>query len=228
VSGWKAGPTEKGKLVMEQVKQLLDPVIDLLPPGLQDYWWVFAGVVALMVVLLVLALVKRLFRAVFGRRSAPVALNLGPQENLDEYPLPGEPWGPRRLTVEGVPVRLRLVIVASMGKQTTIPEGAVEELLDQVLWGLGTIARTDRPKIRLWPPQLSHQGFVAAFHRATPRPEPEGQPSRWILVAGQTPPRPRPLLLGLALWADEPVYIGRLTLEPGRWADVLRIQSLEG
>jgi hypothetical protein len=213
---------------MERLKQFLDPVIDFLPPSWRDFWWVFAGVAALIVLLLVLALLKGLVRALFGRRPRPVELDLGPRENLDEYPLPAEPWGPRRLTVEGVPVRLRLVIVAPMGKQSTIQEGAVEELLDQFLWGLGAITRTDRPKVRIWPPQLSHQGFAVAFHRTTPRPEPPGQPSRWILIAGQTPPRPRPFLLGVALWADEPVYIGRSTLEPGRWADVLRIQTLEG
>jgi hypothetical protein len=213
---------------MEQLKQFLEPAIDLLPPGLRDYWWVVAGVAALMLVLLVLALLKGLFRALFRRRPRPVELDLGPQENLDDFPLPAEPWGPRRLTVEGVPVRIRLVIVAPMGKQTIIQEGTIEDLLDQLLWGLGAIARMDRPKVRIWPPQLSHQGFVAAFHRATPRPEPEGQPSRWILIAGPTPSRPRPFLLGTALWADQPVYIGRLTLEPGRWADVLRIQTLEG
>jgi hypothetical protein len=213
---------------MEDVKQILEPFIDWLPPPARDYWWAILGAAALAVVLVLLAAVRRLFRALFGRRRPARSLDLGPVENLDEYPLPLGPAGQRRLTVEGLPVRLRLVVVAPLGKQGQIREADLPELLDQVLWGLGTLYREDSPGVRLWPPQLSSQGFAAAFHRRLRKREPEGQPSRWVLVAGPTPPRPRPVLLGLALWADAVNRIGRLTLEPGQWSSVLRIQSQEG
>ena len=213
---------------MDQLRRLLEPVIDLLPPGARPYWYAIPILGAVMALLLLAAIVRGIVQALFGRRTPTATVDLGPRENLAEYPLPAEPWGPRRLTVEGVPVRLRLVVVAPVGKKATVNEAALPQLLDAVVWGLGEIFRTDRPRVRVGPPQLSHQGFVAAFHRSTPTPEPEGQPSRWILVAGQTPSRPRPLLLGLALWADEPVFIGRLTLEPGRWAAVLRVQNWDG
>jgi hypothetical protein len=210
---------------MEQLKQLLEALIDWLPPPARDYWWAILGVAALAVVLIVLTLVRRLFRAVFGHRQPARVLDLGPVENLDDYPLPLEPAGRRRLTVEGVPVRLRLVVVAPLGKQGPIQEADLPEVLDQVLWGLGTLYRQDHPGVRLWPPQLSSQGFAAAFHRRMSKREPEGQPSHWILVAGPTPPRPHPVLLGLALWADVANPIGRLTLEPSQWSSVLRIQT---
>ena len=213
---------------MDELGRTLEPFVSWLPESARAYWWAILGVAALAVVLLVLALVRRLFRTLFGRRRPARALDLGPVENLDEYPLPLGPAGRRRLTVEGLPVRLRLVVVALLGKQGQIREGDLPELLDQVLWGLGALYREDSPGVRLWPPQLSSQGFAAAFHRRLRKREPEGQPSRWVLVAGPTPPRPRPILLGLALWADDVNPIGRLTLEPGQWSSVLRTQHLEG
>jgi hypothetical protein len=122
---------------------------------------------------------------------------------------------------------LRLAILAPAGTQLSLDIESAEDWLDRVLWGLGEIARRDRPRIRIWPAQLSRQGFVAAFARTVTRPEPEGEASPWILLAGQTPQRPQPILLGLALRADEPVHIGRMTLEPGQWASVMRIQSVQ-
>jgi hypothetical protein len=213
---------------MDQLKQVLDPLIDLLPPAVRDYWWAILPAAGLAVFLVVGTLIRRVVRTLFARRPAPAELDFGPKENLADYPLPAEPWGRRRLTVEGVPVRLRLLVAAPMGIRGALHEAALADLLDQVLWGLGDIARQDRPQVRLWPPQLSVQGFAASFHRATPKPEPDGQLSRWILVAGQTPPRPRPVLLGLALWADAATLIGRLTLEPRQWVEALRIQTWEG
>jgi hypothetical protein len=212
---------------MEQIKQYLEPVIDWLPPGAQDYWWLFFGAACLIVLLLVLTLWRTMLRALFGRRVVPVLKDFGPREKLDDYPLPAEPWGPRRLTVEGVPVRLRLVVVAPVGKKASVNENTIADTLDQVLWGLGAIAQRDQPRVRIWPPQLSQHGFTAAFYRSVQRPEPEGQPSRWVLVAGVTPPRPQALLVGMALWADNPTLIGRRNLEPRQWADLLRIQSFE-
>src|SRR5262245_33199335 len=157
---------------MEQIKTIAEPLIELLPPDLQEYWWAIGGVLVLMVLLLVVGVVSRLVRAVFRGRPRPIELDLGPRENLADYPLPAEPWGKRRLTVEGVPVRIRLVVVAPMGNKAPIAEAAVEELLDRVLWGLGSIAKLDRPQVRSWPPQLSSQGFVASFSRRVHRPEP--------------------------------------------------------
>jgi hypothetical protein len=212
---------------MEELKQLLAPLIDWLPVEVRDYWWAFFGVVALIVLLVLLAVLRRLWEALFGRRTVAVIQDFGPRENLDSYPLPAEPWGKRRLTVEGVPVRLRLVIMAPVGNQATVRESALGEMLDQLLWGLGGMAQRDQPRVRIWPPQLSQQGFTAAFQRTAQKAEADGEPSRWILVAGPTPARPRPFLLGLALWADQPTLIGRLNLEPRQWADVLRIQTLE-
>lgn len=197
---------------MEQFKQVL-------PDGLRGYWWVIVLVAALIVLLIV----RGLLRSLFGGKAGPAQERGVDSEDLASYPPP--PAGSKRVLVEGVPARLRLVIVATVGKQSAIDPAAVEGLLDQFLRGLGALAKQDRPRVRVWPSQLSSQGFGPTFHRQVQRPEPDGKPSRWILVAGQTPPRPRPLLLGLALWADEPNSVGRLTLKPEQWAEVVRVQA---
>lgn len=211
---------------MEQLKETLAPLINLLPPEARAYWRALLAGAALVALLVALALCRWLFRALFGRRRRVREMDLGPRENLSDDPIPLEPAGRRRLTVEGLPVRLRLVVVAPLGKQAAVQEDEIAALLDQVLWGLGTIFQRDRPRVRLWPAQLSGHGFVASFQRCMQKPEAEGQPSRWILIAGQTPARPQPLLLGLALWGDVVNRIGRMNLEPGQWASVLRIQDL--
>ena len=97
---------------------------------------------------------------------------------------------------------------------------------ERILPGLGAICERDRPRIRVWPQQLSQQGFVAAFHRCTPRHEPNGEPSRWVLIAGRALVGRQPVLLGLGLWADEPNTVGRVNLEPHQWLDVLRLRSV--
>jgi hypothetical protein len=96
-----------------------------------------------------------------------------------------------------------------------------------VLPGLGAIAANDKPRIRVWPAQLSQPGFTAAFHRCAQKTEAEGEPSRWVLAAGKAMLGKQPVLLGLGLWAGEANTVGRLTLEPRQWLDVLRLRTPE-
>jgi hypothetical protein len=101
----------------------------------------------------------------------------------------------------------------------------VNQLLDQVVPGLGVIAANDQPRVRAWPPQLSQQGFGVAFQRHTRRPEPEGEPSHWLLVAGRAQVGRQNVLLGLALWLDQPTVMKHVLLEPHQWLDVVRIRT---
>ena len=74
-------------------------------------------------------------------------------------------------------------------------------------------------------------GWLLAQHRfvsyLTKKDEPEGVPSRWVLVAGRAQIGKQSLLLGLGLWADQPNALGRVTLEPHQWLDVIRIRTGE-
>jgi hypothetical protein len=212
---------------MEQIETFLRPAIDLLPKSLQDYWLVLVGTVALVILLPLAWYKRRLLRSLIKLPRRAVREMPKLEEDLAQLVPPPELPGSGRLFVEGVPARLRLAVVASPGKSLAITEASVGDVLDQVRWGLGTIARQDHAVIRVWPLQLSAKGFPAVFQRNMRKPEPEGQPSHWVLLAGPTPPRPQSVLLGLALWTDKPTSIGRLILEPSQWIHFLYVETEE-
>jgi hypothetical protein len=174
----------------------------------------YGGGAAGVTVLLLLVVV------VFRRRKRPEH-DEGLAENLAAIPAP--PKGPRPfvIKVRGLPARLRLVVVAPAGKGEV---GKVDSVLEQVYRGLGETALADRPRVRVWPPQLSKAGFAPAFFRNARRPGPEGQPSRWVLLAGPARAGGRTVLLGLAVEADEASEMGAIVMDERDWTDVLRVE----
>jgi hypothetical protein len=222
---------------MEYLKQTIDPLINAIPPSLKDWWFMIVCVVALIILLPVAWYQRRLIHVlVTGGRGAKPRFREPLAEDLAAYApstasaivltsqLAAEDNVPRRLLLEGVPVGLRLVVVAPLGMNATIDEQHVDELLNLAVWGLGSLARQEEAQIKIWPPQLSAHGFAAVFHRMVHRPEAEGEPSNWILLAGHTPPRPRPSLIGLACWTEEKTTIGRVVVQPNEWTNWLRIE----
>src|SRR5262245_18140988 len=75
-------------------------------------------------------------------------------EDLSEYP-PAPPAGAHRLLFESLPARLRLVILAPSGSGTTMEAAKAEGILESINPGLGSVAQLDKPRVRIWPPQLS-------------------------------------------------------------------------
>jgi hypothetical protein len=204
---------------------MLPLIADAAPPGqnllqtigtqnLLLYGASAVGILLLLVILIFL----------MSRGKKRVNPESGLDEDLSEYPpAPGKP-GPRRLTVHGRPVRLRLVVVGPVGKRT-IAEGGVEALLDEVLRGLGQIAQQDKPRIKIWPPQLSQQGFAPTFFRKTQCPDRAGKPSHWLLAAGPARAGGRPVLLGLAMWADDKGPMEQKILTETEWDEALQIKT---
>ena len=217
---------------MEELRTALKPLTDWMPPDIRNRldvqaWWLIFLAAALVLLLVLGLLLRRLWRGLFGRKKPAPDWERDLRVELDECPLPVRPEGGVVLTVYHVPVRLRLVVLAPPGKDAEVDALAVEKLLESVLPGLGAIAANDRPRIRVWPKQMSRQGFTATFHRCTVKYEAEGEPSRWVLVAGRAMLGRQPVLLGLGLWAGEANAVGRLTLEPHQWLDVLRLRTPE-
>ena len=198
------------------------------PPPLQTFWnsvtssslLLYGGIAGgvLIVLLILFALLRR------GGKK-PVDQESGLEEDLSQYPPPPGKPGPRRLTVHGRPVRLRLVVLAPVGKRKIAEGGAVEALLDQVLRGLGPAAQQDRPRVRVWPPQLSVQGFAPTFFRRTKCPDKTGKPSHWLMAAGPARAGGTPVLLGLALWADDKGAMEQTILSETEWDAALQIKS---
>jgi hypothetical protein len=130
------------------------------------------------------------------------------------------------VAVQGQPVRVRLAVVAPVGRQKVAEDGALEPLLDRVVGSLGAAVRQDRARVREWPLGLSNAGFTPAFFRRVRRPEPAGTPSHWILLAGPARAGAQQVLLGLALWADEPNLMGNMAVQQGEWNELLRLEAV--
>jgi LPXTG-motif cell wall-anchored protein len=173
---------------------------------------VMFGAIGVVVLLLLVALV-------FRRRKKHNPEG-GLTEDLGQYPSPPRAGG-RRLLVQGHPMRLRLVVIAPVGKKEFAKDGDIEPVLDEVVPGMGEVAEVDRPRVRIWPPQLSVPGFPPSFWRLTHRPH--AQTGNWVLVAGSAKASGQPILLGLALWSDKPTKMSQIVLQPQEWADQLRV-----
>ncbi|MFO0841726.1 MAG: hypothetical protein U0797_04905 [Gemmataceae bacterium] len=172
------------------------------------------GAAAVLFLLLVAVFALR------GRKKADPEAHLAE----DVAAIPAPPKGPRhyQLLVLNQPVRLRYVVVAPMGRRVV---GKVDSTLEQVYRGLGEVAVDDKPRVRVWPPQLSAAGFAPTFFRMTRRPDPDGKASRWVLLAGPARAGSTPVLLGLAVQADEVTKLGLVTMTETRWAEVLRVEN---
>lgn len=170
-----------------------------------------------------------LWRIATARRQPPVDPEAGLREQLAEYPPAPSATADRRLTVNDVPVRLRLVVVAPTGKlQAPITPDDVPELLNDVRHGLGQFVAADKPRVRVWPPQLSVAGFAPTFHRLVESPDAGRETSRWVKLAGPARTGRRAVLLGLAVFADEPVKLGELQVETTEWTELLRVERASG
>jgi hypothetical protein len=173
------------------------------------------GIIVLMVLGVVL-------RSLFRRKAKPKAASL--EENLATYPPLKPSGGDRRLLIEGVPVRMRLVAIAPAGKESEVDPEKLEAYLDKILPGLGDVCRQDKPRVRIWPMQLSYEGFTKHFHRNTLVPEPKGELSPWVVIAGRAKLGKMQIMVGFALQAIKPTTLGRLTVEAHEWDSRLRIR----
>ena len=202
-----------------------------LPEPIRDQLQTPIGIGAVILVGAILLFIVahfsgKMWHAMFG--PPPKSPQDAFQENLTEYPpAPGVP-GPRRLTVEGISARIRLIVVAPVGKSRPVDSDTVNDLLNSVIRGIKDVIVKDRPRIRIWPPQLSNTGFAPTFHKLTLTNMVEHEPSHWVLIAGPASAAGVPILLGLGLLADDANELGKLTTSPERWAETVRVVTVEG
>jgi hypothetical protein len=176
--------------------------------------------------LLGLALVAAALKSLLGGRGRKKgrARIARLDEDLADYPDPPPTRDGPRLFVDGVPARLRLVVVVPTGtRHEPIDLEEIPDLLNGLIRGLGACVASDRPRLRVWPPQLSVKGFAPSFFREVPAPDGDGALSAWTRLAGLARARGRPYLLGLALLTDDDTDLGAIALEPNEWVRHLSI-----
>ena len=102
-------------------------------------------------------------------------------------------------------------------------------LADSAVTGLSTALVDDGSVLRVWPAQLSEDGFRHALHRYVKLPQNDqtaGAPSRWCIVTGRIAPGGKRLMLGLVAQADRQNSLGLVAVESEQhWYDVLRLDD---
>jgi hypothetical protein len=178
------------------------------------------GVLGLAILLVIL---KSLFRGGGrGKRRANRQADL--REFLDEYPEPPSTMSIHRLLIDGLEARLRLVVLAPTGMEhEPIDAHGIPDMLDDFRRGLGDLVRADKPRVCVWPPQLSSSGFAPTFFRLVESPDPAGAKSHWIRIAGPIKIAGRSYLFGLACLTDHPSKIGTINVTVNEWRDRLAI-----
>ena len=200
--------------------------VDLLPEEAKAHaQWLFLGS-ACIASIIVLMIVVALFRLMIGRdKKAKSEKPL--TEDLREYPDLKSSSGDKQLRVEGVPCRLRLVIVAPAGNASEVDLDELPEMLDKIVLGLGDIYKYDKPRVKEWPAQVSYKGFASMFHSNMKTGAEEGEQTRWVLVAGRMKVGKQQYMLGVAVQTIKPNTIGQRTVDSHEWPSVLRVRVKE-
>ena len=209
------------------IHDTLEPIVNLIPPDIRSHLPLLVWEVLIVSALLLLILIPvfRLGKIVFWGKKKHLEPDWDQKyrEELDSCPMPVHPPGETGLAVFHVPVRIRLVVAAPVGKSSGIRLHEIPELLDHVMPGLGELVLRQQPRIRIWPAQMSDQGFSNTFARRMIKPDPEGKPSNWILITGRATAGNRTLFIGLGLWSENKTSLGLRNLEPLEWLQVLRL-----
>jgi hypothetical protein len=182
-----------------------------------------AGLIGLAVLLAVLRQVVRWVRQPEPTSATDRSLV------LDLGLLPTAQPGQTRLTVYHVPVRMAVVVIAPLGRESDPPTHSdVPTLLDHIVPGLASVLTHDQTIVKIWPRQLSATGFAPTLVRHAPLPGGRGHATPWCLVSGRTTFDGASFAIGLALAATTPNNLGLIVVESEhQWLDVLRMRSEE-
>jgi len=186
--------------------------------------WVVPAAVALAAFVAV-SIAFRMWLAARRRRpkGAPISLEI----DVNDLGNAGPPAGGPALSVHHVPVRMALLVLAPVGRGRELPRAdELPHLLDNAVPGLGQLLVAHGTRIKLWPPQLSTQGFIAALFANVKLPGDRGKGTPWCTVVGKFTARERGYLAGLILCAAAPNSLGQVTLQRDTdWLDVLQVKA---
>ncbi|MEX2121259.1 MAG: hypothetical protein WD847_16825 [Pirellulales bacterium] len=153
---------------------------------------------------------------------APRPLDIDLAELGSGGPMPGVP----ALELYHVPVRVAALVLAPAGRGHDLPPmERLAALLDAFMPGLARVLHAHHSRIKLWPPQLSTQGFANALFAQQRLLGTPGKDSPWCAVAGRFEAEGRALLVGMLLCAAAPNNLGHFTFErQAQWLDAVRVK----
>jgi hypothetical protein len=177
---------------------------------------------ALIGLIVVVLVIQRLRRHRRPPPLPPIDLRVD-IEALGEY---GPPPTSPALELYNLPVRLAAVVLAPTGRGSQLPAGRdAAVLVDNIVPGLAQFIEVHKPLVRLWPAQLSTQGFSHTLFANVRLPGDHGKGTPWSVIAGRFEAGGQSILAGLVLCADKPNSLSQFVIErPGQWLDLLRVR----
>lgn len=191
-----------------------------------DRWMltaVVAGVCGLALALAISVLLKRLRR----RPTASVQDSVLQEIRVTDLRVAGPGNQFPRLEVYGTPVRLAVLVLAPVGRQSVLPPAELLPMVwESLVPGLNELVVRDAPLLRFWPVQLSSQGFAQVFFHHLALPGDHGRGTPWCALAGKVDWGGKQYLVGMAACGDSPNGLNMLTLQhQGQWLDAIRIRK---
>jgi|GEM_PF-781770 len=182
------------------------------------------AIVALFVLLKSFRKALRAFSTLFARKHRAADVPAPAEIDLEEIAPSGPPPTGPSLHAYNVPMRLVVLVLAPVGRGSQLPSAErLPEIVDQFAPGLFAIAQAHQARIKIWPPQLSTQGFAAALFANLPLPGHRGKGTPWCALAGRFSAGDQAFLAGLVLRAAAPNSLGQITLaHEAEWLGVLR------
>ena len=230
---------ERADPILKELKENLKPITDRLPASVNHFldsggWWLIIGLLSVVFFFWAKSLWNKLKRSFRKGNPNKKKLLISSEkwaagelvEDLSKMTPPINRPGKDRVTVKGISSRIFLIIMAKAGGAgPDLSEDQSEAILDYVLSGLGEVSSRDYPRVRVWEPQYSPEGFTQIFNQNVRVPEPKGTKSNWILANGAVKMGRDKIYLGIAFFADEPNLIRSIAITDEQWLDVLRIET---
>lgn len=198
-----------------------------LLPGL-PLWVVILLVVAGLLLVLSLGFVIKLLIRRPVTAAEPVSLDL--YIDVTKLHAAGPSDGPLSVEIYGTPVRIVVLILAPVGREgvaPTVPEFV--KVMEQLVPGFAKAVIRDQPMIRIWPGQLSSQGFANSFFNNVPLPGKRGKGTPWCCLAGKFTAMDQQYLTGIVCCGNSNNALGQYVIQhEGQWNDVLRVHQNTG
>jgi hypothetical protein len=220
------------------VKEQVAPLTDRLPGPLQTFldrggWWLVLAIVLWVVASWLRSLCRRVIRVASHapRRSRPRShkrdWTLDLREDLAPLGTTYTAPAGHVLTVQGVPARLRLLVMATRDARP-LDEEMAHRVLDCIQRGMGEVVGGDYPRIRVWPRKVAGSSFPQYFERFVSPPGSASRRSHWALLTGTVLCGRQEVNVGLALYTDERNHIRSVRVPAGRWRDYLGLANAMG
>jgi hypothetical protein len=133
--------------------------------------------------------------------------------------------GAKQVMVQGVPGRIRLIVLVPAASVTVVPpEGTHAPVLDAAFPGLSGVTATDFPKVVYWLDPRARDNFRAALAERVKMPEAADEGSRWVLVAGDVAAAAGALHLALAIRTEKPPALRFVEVPASGWNIALGIR----